>query len=89
MTQQHELLQFAAESYRQCAHVRHDGPSLTAEVLPDNFTVARCAGAVRETGTATRLETSGGLTLPAARGRCPGRGSCWPPGWYRVETLVL
>jgi nicotinate-nucleotide pyrophosphorylase (carboxylating) len=41
-----------------------------AEVLLDNFTVARCAEAVRmvrEAGTATRLEASGGLTLPAAR----------------------
>jgi nicotinate-nucleotide pyrophosphorylase (carboxylating) len=41
-----------------------------AEVLLDNFTVARCADAVRlvrEAGTATRLEASGGLTLPTAR----------------------
>ena len=41
-----------------------------AEVLLDNFTVARCAEAVqmvRDAGTATRLEASGGLTLPNAR----------------------
>lgn len=41
-----------------------------AEVLLDNFTVAQCAEAVRmagEAGTGTRLEASGGLTLPAAR----------------------
>jgi nicotinate-nucleotide pyrophosphorylase (carboxylating) len=41
-----------------------------AEVLLDNFTVAQCAEAVRmvrEAGTATRLEASGGLTLPTAR----------------------
>ena len=41
-----------------------------AEVLLDNFTVAQCAEAVRmagEAGTATRLEASGGLTLPVAR----------------------
>ena len=40
------------------------------EVLLDNFTVAQCAEAVRmavEAGTGTRLEASGGLTLPAAR----------------------
>ena len=40
------------------------------EVLLDNFTVAQCAEAVRmagEAGTATRLEASGGLTLPVAR----------------------
>jgi nicotinate-nucleotide pyrophosphorylase (carboxylating) len=39
-------------------------------VLLDNFTVARCAEAVqmvRDAGTATRLEASGGLTLPNAR----------------------
>ncbi len=42
-----------------------------AEVLLDNFTVAQCAEAVRlvrEAGAATRLEASGGLTLPTARG---------------------
>lgn len=41
-----------------------------AEVLLDNFTVARCTEAVqmvRDAGTATRLEASGGLTLPNAR----------------------
>jgi nicotinate-nucleotide pyrophosphorylase (carboxylating) len=41
-----------------------------AEVLLDNFTVAQCAEAVRmagEAGTGTRLEASGGLTLPVAR----------------------
>ena len=40
------------------------------EVLLDNFTVAQCAEAVRmagEAGTGTRLEASGGLTLPAAQ----------------------
>jgi len=41
-----------------------------AEVLLDNFTPGQCAQAVamaRETGTATRLEASGGLTLDTAR----------------------
>jgi hypothetical protein len=41
-----------------------------AEVLLDNFTPGQCAQAVRlvrEAGTATRLEASGGLTLETAR----------------------
>ena len=41
-----------------------------AEVLLDNFTPSQCAQAVamaRATGTAARLEASGGLTLPTAR----------------------